>query len=178
MNFGGGMAGSMKTMIEKLGGVRGIMMKGSEDPGADAPAEVVADIITAERADIEILAAEYEADVDFDPMDPHEAAEIMESMVGGDMVPLVEVFAELEEARLSIIREQLSEEEFAEYSAAKTSVMYSSLWSSEDGEQSGREIPEQQDGNDGGVSVPDEPPENAEAMSENVEDTDTSEQGE
>lgn len=104
--------------------------------GWDAtPAEVMADVINVERADVKRLADYHDVDVHIEMMDESRAAELIAGVTQGNGVEVIEVFNDLAQKRDQILKEALDEEEYRAFMRAKTSAMYTDdpeTWDDED----------------------------------------------
>lgn len=111
-------------LMRNPSGVAEMLQQSGE--GEDSPAEIFADVINVQRADVRRLAALHGVEVDVDLMSPDRAAELLAGTVVGDGVELVVAFNKLAAKRDQILREALSDAEYQQFMEAKTSVMHTS----------------------------------------------------
>lgn len=90
----------------------------------DTPAEIFADIINVMRADIRRLAIARGVDIEANRVTPERAAELLAGTVAGDGVDIVEMFNEQAAGRDRLLRDELSEEEYETFMAAKHEMMH------------------------------------------------------
>ncbi|AFD02290.1 putative protein 9 [Haloarcula hispanica icosahedral virus 2] len=93
-------------------------------PNGDSPAEIFADIINVIRADTRRLGLALGVDVDAGHMTPQRAGQLLAGTVAGDGVELVVMFNELAERRDELLRDQLDDDEYEAFMAAKHEMMH------------------------------------------------------
>ena len=82
--------------------------------GADEPSVSQAEII-----------ADHDVDIKITRMRPEQAAVLVQGLIKGDSLQLVEVFNEIEEQREAVLEELLDEEEYEQHLATKDGALFS-----------------------------------------------------
>lgn len=97
--------------------------------GADEPsvsqAEIIADLVNLMRLDAKRIADAHGVDITITRMRPEQAAVLVQGLIKGDSLQLVEVFNEIEEQREAVLEEILDEDEYEQHLATKESALFS-----------------------------------------------------
>jgi len=89
----------------------------------ESPAEIAADVINVQRADVKKLAEQRGVDIEISLMTPERAAEWLAGTVDGG-VELLLVFNEIEDKRNRILRETMNDDEHDQYLDQKRSILH------------------------------------------------------
>lgn len=112
----------IKTLLSNPSGVADLLLEAHDETG-DSPADIMADIINVQRADIKRLADAHGVDVEMNLMTPERAGELLAGTISGNGIELVLVFNELADKRAKILREEIGEAEYDEFEAKKHAIM-------------------------------------------------------
>lgn len=89
-----------------------------------SPAEILADIVNAHRADTKRLADAVGVEMEVSLMTPDRAADLLAGITDGQGVELIEVFNDLAHGRDRVLRELLDEEEYQAFMESKVEAMH------------------------------------------------------
>ncbi|APW99397.1 hypothetical protein CHINAEXTREME_17185 [Halobiforma lacisalsi AJ5] len=90
-----------------------------EGDNGDSPADIMADLINMQRADLRRIGAEHGVEVDLEMVTPEKMAFYVAGIVNGDWEPLLELFNEQAEEREKLLDELLDADELEQFTAAK-----------------------------------------------------------
>ncbi|MBZ6496012.1 hypothetical protein [Natrinema longum] len=94
-----------------------------EGETGESPADIMADLINMQRADLRRIGAEHDVDVDVNMVTSEKMALYIAGLVEGNWEPVIELFNEQATEREKLLEELLEEDEFAEFQTAKRCVM-------------------------------------------------------
>lgn len=120
----------MARMLRSTDRIGSLMQE--KAPGWEAtPAEIVADIVNVQRADVKRMADALDVEdpdtgepIEIEMMSDDRAADLMAGITDGDALDVVLVFNELARKRDLVLKELLAESQHREFMRNKTSVMY------------------------------------------------------
>ena len=120
----------LMTILRADNGVAELMQKSAYgDDGAGNPvvsqADLVADMLNFARLDVKRMGAEAGIDIEVTRMEPETAAILIQKLVKGESLELINKFNEIEDLREQVLAAQLSDEEMEEHRELKKSVSYS-----------------------------------------------------
>lgn len=126
----------MMQLLNSPDGLKKMMMReafSDEDTGHRfSQADLVADLVNIMRMDTKRIAQAEGVDVEIERMTPERAAELLQSMAQGDGLELVEVFDEIEDQRMKLLKELVGEDELDAYMEMKRGELYSVKTTNED----------------------------------------------
>ncbi|WIV67540.1 hypothetical protein [Natrialbaceae archaeon AArc-T1-2] len=93
-----------------------------EGETGDSPADIMADLVNMQRADLRRIGAEHDVDVNVEMVTPEKMALYVAGIVDGEWEPLLELFNEQAAEREKLLAEMLEAEELEEFTAAKERV--------------------------------------------------------
>lgn len=89
-----------------------------------SPAEIMADIVNVQRADVKALADAHGVDVDVEMMTPDRAADLLAGVVDGDGIEIVLLFNALAEKRDKVLQEALDDDHYQAFVDEKVGIMH------------------------------------------------------
>lgn len=98
--------------------------EGDDEPTV-SQADIIADIINLMRLDIKKIAETQDVEIEIKRMRPEQAAILIQGLIEGDDLGLVETFNGIEEQRETLLEEILDEEEYEKHLATKDAVLFS-----------------------------------------------------
>lgn len=140
----------LSTLQQEDGIAKMLMRPVYGDEGAGAPttsqAEVFADLINIHRMDNKALADAVGVEMGIQRITPERTAKLLQDLVQGESLELIQVFNDLEDQREAILRELTDEERVTAHQQTKLNNLYSEM--SDDPEEdidSGDDLNEQVD---------------------------------
>lgn len=120
----------LMNILRADNGVAELMRKPAYgDDGAGNPAvsqaDLVADMLNFARLDVKRMGEEAGVDIEVTRMEPETAAVLIQKLVKGESLELIDKFNEIEDLREQVLAAQLSDEELEEHRELKKSVSYS-----------------------------------------------------
>lgn len=123
---------SAKTVFGALqgeGGIAKLMMRptfGEDEDGepVHSQAELIADMFNIMRMDVKAMADAADVDVTIEKMTPESAAELVQGIVSGQDLRLMEKFNQLEDKRERVLLKLADEETLQRHRKAKIDMMY------------------------------------------------------
>lgn len=109
-------------MLRDPSGIAKFLTEANPETG-ESPAEIVADVINVQRADVKKLAEQQGVEIEINLMTPERAAELLAGTVDGG-VELLVVFNEIEDKRNKILRETMNDDEHEQYLDQKRSILH------------------------------------------------------
>ena len=115
--------GEILSYLRNPDGIANLLLETTET--GDAPAEIVADVVNGMRADTKRMADALGVEMEVERMTPEVAADVIAGTVGGDVGPILEVFAAEEDRRAKLLRHLLDAEEYRHFERQKRAAMFS-----------------------------------------------------
>lgn len=88
-------------------------------------ADLIADVVNILRMDSKRMAKAHDLNIEINQMTPDRAAQMLQNVAKGDGLELIQVFDEIEDQRMKIMRELEDDADIEQYMAIKRSVLYS-----------------------------------------------------
>ena len=140
----------MVQLIQQENGIAELLLQptyaqeGETEPSI-SQAEIFADIINLARLDAKRAAEVHGVELSITRLTPQQAAVLIQNLVKGDSLELVDVFNAIEEHREALLEEALSEEEYKKHIQTKERMLYSTSGEEPDPiDAEAREVLEQQ----------------------------------
>jgi len=114
--------GDVARMMRDPSHIEGMLCEEHPETG-DSAAQIFADIINIQRADIKKLAEQHDVAISIDLMEPDRAAELLAGTISGNGIELVLMFNELAEQRDAVLRDVMGEDEYEAFMAQKHGIM-------------------------------------------------------
>lgn len=119
----------MMALMQEDNGIAKTMMRpvyplGESDEPVVSQAEVVADLFNISRLDINRMAEAVGVDIEIQRMQPEDAAMMMQGMIKGESMALIERFNLLEQKRESVLAEMLDREEYDNHRRVKFALSF------------------------------------------------------
>jgi hypothetical protein len=120
----------MVRLLQQDNGIAEILQQpvyaqeGSDEPNV-SQAEIIADLINLMRLDAKKMADANDVDIRITRMRPEQAAVLVQGLIKGDSLELVEVFNEIEEQREAVLEDVLDEDEYEQHLATKERALFS-----------------------------------------------------
>lgn len=105
-------------------GIAKLLQEPTHDNGNVSTADIIADVINVQRLDNKRLAEAAGVDVEAHRLTPEMAAHLVQDLVKGDSLELIQVFNELEDQREEILEAMEDEEAVLQHREVKQSVLY------------------------------------------------------
>lgn len=120
----------MLQLLQRENGIATILQqpvysKDGETEPSVSQAEIIADLINLMRLDIKRIAAAEDVEVEITRIRPEQAAILVQGLIKGDSLELVDVFNGIEEQRETVLEAILDEDEYEKHIATKENVLFS-----------------------------------------------------
>lgn len=120
----------MVKLLQKENGIAELLLQPTyAQEGQEAPtisqAEIFADIINLARIDAKRIAEVHDVDISIKRMTPQQAAVLIQDLVKGESIQLVDVFNAIEEQREAVLEAALDEDEYRIHIKTKEKMLYS-----------------------------------------------------
>lgn len=122
----------MVRLLQQDNGIAEILQQpvysqdGQEEPSI-SQAEIVADLVNLMRLDAKKVAEAHDVDITITRMRPEQAAVLVQGLIKGDSLQLVDVFNEIEEQREAVLSEILDDDEYESHLATKEDALFSNV---------------------------------------------------
>lgn len=120
----------MVQLLQKENGIAEILQQpvysqeGSDDADI-SQAEIIADLVNLMRLDVKRIAEAEGVDIEITRMRPEQAAILVQGLIKGESLGLVDVFNGIEEQREAVLAELLDDDEYEQHLATKESALFS-----------------------------------------------------
>lgn len=115
-------------MMQSEGGMKKMMQKPAFENQATghefSQADLIADVVNILRMDTKRMAEAHDMDMEISKMTPERAAELLQGVAKGEDLGLIDVFDEIEDQRMLILKEIEGEEPLVEYAQMKQQMLY------------------------------------------------------